>query len=254
MSRILIDRASDQILQVEKTPPVGESTPANGRYFIHIPAGAHVDVTSSDVVLPVSGTDISSKAFAAFLAAHPSYSNIYFNAQIEDQDFDEFDLSAVFPNNGTVETRAQLGASDPAVAGSLAPNSTAILPQNDAVTPARPGMLITDTIDISAATSGNGASDLMLWWKIYEFSTSHDVRSDLGATNGQNSPAIRSITEVQQEPAGLQVFLSIDDGINYTQMGRMEPVAFCVAGTNLRVAFRNTGSTKLYLAAFAIFF
>lgn len=132
---------------------------------------------------------------------------------------------------------------------------TALLRQNALVSPVRPGCVVTDTIDISSQTSGIGADEFMVWWKIYEFSTSQDVLSGYGATAGQNNPALKSITEVDQEPGDLEVHLSINDGFAYTLIGRLEPVGFCTKGTLLRLAFLNKSTTKKrYLVAYSIMF
>jgi len=87
-----------------------------------------------------------------------------------------------------------------------------------------------------------------VYWKIYQFECTHDV-NDVA-----NTPALRKILEVDQEPSDLEVFLSVDDGANYFPIGRLEPTAFCVSGTKIRVAFRNTGDVKYYIASYAVMF
>ena len=251
MSRILVDIVSNGILQVEKTPDVGVATPFNGKYSIVVPDGASVAVDSSSYVLPVDGGDVTSLAFASLLAQYPTYGNIVFNPLLTSTDVVDLDLLAALPDGTTVRLQTGRGAGLPL---GQAPCSTAILAQNNAVAPPRPGCLISDTIDISVQTGGAGAEDFMIWWQLYDFGTSDDVMSDYGATASQNDPAIRSIYEVDQEPAGLIAYLSNDDGLNYTAVGRLEPVSFCVKGTNLRIAFKNTSSARRYIASYAIFF
>ena len=136
------------------------------------------------------------------------------------------------------------------------PDVTAcLLPQNGHVVPARPGILITDTVDITIPTGGLGADEFMLWWKLFDFDTSEDVTSDFGATAGQNDPAVRSVLEVDQEPSGFEVHISHDDGVTYTQVDRLTPTDLGSYGTLLRVAFKNTSTTnRRYVAAFAILF
>lgn len=253
--RVLGNLSDYAVLQTERTPDIGDTTAFNGKFPIPIPEGAKIDVNSGSYITPIDGGDLSSLAFAGLLARYPMYEFVVFNPLLVAADVAELDLTATFPNGAVNEiTRAQTGRGTGPAATGTAPCSTAILPQNNAPTPARPGLLITDTIDISSQTAGVGADDFMVWWKIYEFSTSHDVASDYGATAGMNKPAIRSIEEIDQEPANFEVHLSIDDGINYTQVGRLEPVAFCVKGTELRLAFRNTGSVKHYLCSYCIMF
>ena len=250
--RVLGNLSDHSILQVERTPAVGEATPINGKYVVTLPLGSQVDISSTSYITPIDGGDVSSLAFAGLLAQYPMYGNVTFNPLLLAADVADLDLTATLPT-GEI-SRSFVGRGVGPLPTGCCPNSTIILPQNDAVTPVRPGLLITDTIDISAATGGVGAQEFMVYWKLYGFATTQDVMSDYGATSGSNTPALRNISEINQEPADLEVYLSIDDGITYTQVGRLEPVAFCVTGTDLRLAFVNRGSTRLYLACYAILF
>jgi hypothetical protein len=209
-------------------------------------------VGSSSYIIPVDGGDVSSLAFAGLLAQYPMYGHIVFNPLLAAADVADLDLTASMPTGEIC--RAIVGRGAGPLPTGQAPNSTIILPQNNTVVPARPGVLITDTIDITAATGGVGADEFMVYWKLYGFSTSDDVSSDYGATVGSNDPAIRSITEIDQEPSNFAVYLSIDDGITYTQVGLLEPIAFCVKGLSLRLAIVNTGTSRRYLACYAIMF
>jgi hypothetical protein len=137
----------------------------------------------------------------------------------------------------------------------------AILPENSAVSPARPGVLVTDTIDIGPYTLDPitglpvGTDEFLLYWYVYEFTTTQDVHSSFGATSGQNDPAIRSLVETDQEPADLQVFISINDGTTFVEVQRLVPISFCNKGRLIRIAFKNNStSQKFYLASYAILF
>lgn len=250
--RVLGNLSSDDILQVERTPEVGDPTPINGKYVVTLPLGSQIDISATSYITPVDGGDVSSLAFAGLLAQYPMYGNIVFNPLLLAGDVADIDLTATLPT-GEI-TRTFVGRGVGPLPTGCCPNSTILLPQNNAVAPVRPGVLITDTIDISAATGGVGAQEFMVYWKIYGFSTTQDVMSDYGATSGSNTPALRNISEIDQEPADLDVYLSIDDGITYTQMGRLEPVAFCVFGASLRLAFVNRSTTRMYLACYAVMF
>jgi len=250
--RVLTSLSTNSILQVERTPDVGDATAINGKYVVTLPMGAQVDVDSSSYVIPVDGGDVSSLAFAGLLAQYPMYGNIIFNPLLQASDVADLDLTATLPT-GEI-TRAIVGRGAGPLSTGQCPNSTIILPQNNTVAPVRPGLLITDTIDISAATGGVGANEFMVYWKIYGFDTTEDVISNYGATLGMNDPALRNLTEVAQEPAGLEVYLTIDDGITYTQVGRLEAVAFCVFGSDLRLAFVNRSTSRFYVACYAIMF
>jgi hypothetical protein len=180
------------------------------------------------------------------------YSNVTFNYLLEASDVAALDLAATGP--GGVITRAMVGRGSGVSAGT-APNSTVILPQNNvAFGPARPGCLVTDTIDIGPATGGAGAEEAMLWWKVASFSTSEDTLNGYGATAGVNTPVLRSLVETSQAPSGLTVYVSNDDGATWFVAPRLTPVDLGVFDTRVRVAFVNTSANRVYLLAFAVLF
>ena len=133
----------------------------------------------------------------------------------------------------------------------------AVLPQNDApgIGLERPGVLVTDTIDVGPLTGGIGATEFVVYWYIYEFDTTEDVSSDFGATAGVNTPALRQVSELDQEPGDFEVFISINDGANFFPVDRLVPIAFCNPGLLVRLAFKNTNSLrKRYIAHYAVLF
>lgn len=256
--RILVDLATNKILQVEKTPEIGESTPINGKYIVDVPEGSYVEVDSSSYVLNAGVIDsgsVVSLAFANLLANYPMYDNILFNPLILASDVNDIDLSATVPDGtSTLSTRAQVGRGSPDPQEGLSPMSTAILPLNNTVSPSRPGLLVTDTIDITSFTSGVGAREFMVYWKLFEFTTSEDITSNYGSTSGLNEPSIKYIVESNQEPVDFEVLLSVDDGSTYYPVGRLEPIAFCNPNVSIRIAFKNESSNKIYVANYAVMF
>jgi len=253
--RVVADQSTANIIQAEKTPDVGDARPFNGRFACPIPEMVAVEVTGSSYVLPVDGGDVMSLAMAQMLVQYPMYNNIVFNPFLEPGDILDMDLSATFPGAPAQITRAFVGRGVGPLPLGISPNIVGVLPRNNKVIPGRPGMLISDTINIGPMTGGSGADEFMVWWKLYSFDTSNDVTSSYGATAGQNDPAFRNITEVDPEPSGFEVHLSHDDGVTYTQMNRLEPTDFFTFGTLVRIAFRNTNNTnRRYIAAFAILF
>jgi len=256
--RVIGDFATYDILQVEKTPEVGEFNPFNGRFAIPVPDGAALEVTPASYILPQDGGDVAALAAAGLLAQFPMYDHVAFNFLLEAADVVDLDTSAlpaVSPILGvTVRTRAQFGRGVGPNPG-MWPNMTALLPVNNHVAPPRLGMLVTNTIDIGPATGGAGADEVMVWWHSYQFDTTHDVVSDFGATSGQNGPAFKEISERDQE-ASISVFVSNDDGVTWHgPIGRMEPTDLFVFDTSVRVAFVHTSTSgKLYLGAYAILF
>jgi hypothetical protein len=259
VSRIVADISSNKILQVEKTPDEGVVRLFNGRFFMPIPDGADVDVDASSYFFPQNSGSLSNLAAQALLARFPMYSNIVFNFLLNATDVGDLDLSLlppVSPIGGfTVRTRVQTGrSSGPAPTGNI-PNMTAILPVNTRTAPNRPGVVVTDTINIGPMTGGAGADEFLVWWHIYTVNTTEDITSDFGMFNGNNQPAEKEVSEMDQEPGFLQVFISHDDGVTWTPINRIEPTDLIVFDTLVRMAFvNNNTSGRIYLAAYAIMF
>ena len=246
--RVLADLATNAPVRVQSA--VGAQTKMNGQYAVPIPEGAALDITSGSYILPVNAGSIPGQAAAALLARYPMYSYAAYNFLLRAADVADLDLSATGPSG--VITRAMVGRS-PGPSGGCAPNSTIILPQNNAVAPARPGCLVTSQID-TTLISGGPIEEALLWWQISSFSTSEDVVQGYGPTAGVNSPAIRSLVETSQEPAGLTVSMSNDDGSTWFTASRLTPVNFGVFDNRLRVAWVNTSSDRIYLLAFVVLF
>jgi len=196
------------------------------------------------------------------LARFPMFENIVFNPLLEAGDAADLDPSAVLDNTtnqviaapftGSFSPRFQTGRGSGPQTG-LTPGSTAVLAPNNQTTPPRPGLIITDTIDISAIAP-SGATEFMVYWKVYRYSTSQDIMSSFGVFNGINQPAVRSIEEIDQEAPEIVVALSLDDGASFMPVGFLEPLTNCAPSTELRLAFTNTGSDKVYLGAYAVLF
>ena len=266
--RVTANLTTNTIIEVGKTPQMGDKTPYNGRYSIAIPDGSDVDIRPNTPIMnpggsygPVVGSPLTvvHQAYMGLLAQYPMYGNIVYNPLITSQDASDWDMSAAMtvvgpPPLNVLYVRGQVGRSGVGPDAGNAPNLTAIHGQNNGVVPPRPGLLITDTIDIAPATDGHGSDEFMVWWQIYEFDTSHDVSTDWGTFAGTNKPAIKSISETFQEPSGLEVGLSINDGASYWRVGRLEPINFCSPGSKLRLSFLNRNPGKVYLAAWAIMF
>jgi hypothetical protein len=247
---------SPVLIQAEKTPAVGALTPINGKYVVPVDFG-QIKIDTNSYVLPVDGGDVTSQAYANLLAQFPMFEYIYFNPLLTDDHVGELDLTGSY-NDGTdvFPTRVQTGRDAGGADDGLAPLSTAVLPANTAVTPTRPGVLVTNTVDISAQTGGVGTDFFVVYWKIYEIENTQDIRSDYGALAGTNSPAIRSIKEIEQEPADFKVFISPDPtGDSWSQVGWLEPVGFCKKITEFSLLFVNENTTtKRYIASYAVMF
>jgi len=266
-----------RITQVEKTPAQADGTAINGRFVVPVIEGVDFSVTSSSSVWPISNNesvgavidpDINSQSFAYLLASFPMYGYLFFNPFLTEEDISGapsvggVDFTKTFRFNGTTPpeywpVRIQTGREVGVPLPGLMPTHTALLPLNANVTGAsvgHPGLLITQEIDISAYTGPAGADDFMVYWRLLDFTLTDDIASDYGATAGRNEPAIRYVKETDQEPAGLQVMLSTDDGLHWCSAGRLEPVAFAARTTKVRIAFLNFGASKIYLANWALLF
>jgi hypothetical protein len=261
--RVVATLADNEIVQVEKNPPTDEGTPRNGMYMVPIAEGVKISLDSSSVVLPSGSPDsVVARNFAGLLAQFPQFENILFNPLIEAADIDSLDPAAVLnegtPVTDTYSPRFQIGraAGGPLAAGN-APNSVAVLASNDTagVGNERPGVLVSNTIDVGPLTGGAGATQFAVYWYIYTFSTSTDVRSNFGAYAGQNTPAVRRGVEIDQEPDDFEVWFSINDGANFVPVQRLIPVSFCTPGSLVRVAFKNLNpNIKYYIAHYAVLF
>lgn len=269
------------VTQVEKVPPPGVGTSINGKYVL--PMLADFPVTIDSYILgaggALDGLDLPSQSFAHLLAAYPMFGAIYFNPLLTDDHVSDLDMTGQFkdinqpPPFGPSPPlapvmlpvrfqtgREPLSPTQPLDPGQM-PTHTALMPINDTLDglPPRPGCIVTDDIDISDFTldaNGNpvGADEFLAYWKLYDFTVSDDIAADYGAAAGVNEPAIRQIYETDQEPPELSVYISPDNGDHWCPVGLLEPVAFCDKTTSIRLAFLNTGATKIYIAAYAVLF
>lgn len=251
--RIVVSQADHAILQVEDTPAVGVGVPINGKYVIDVPEGTSLDIDPISYVLNglgnVDSGSVVDLAMQGLLPLFPGAEFIQYNILITDAHVSDLDASGTWSNGSTVfNPRFQTGRSTSPEG--CAPNSVAMLPVNSTTTPARPGLIVTDTIDISSDLPA-GTGNFRVWWKLYEFETSEDVLANYGS-GGSNSPAIRRIYET--DASDVVVYLSNDDGSSWVPVERLQPTSFCDAGTEVRLAFVNSGSSKVYLAGYAILY
>lgn len=250
--RVVAELASNRLVRTQPDPAVGSGTTVNGQFVVPVPEGAAVTLTPTSYLTPQNAGSVPGQAAAALLARYPMYANVAFNYLLEASDVAALDLAATGPAG--IITRAMVGRGAGLSTG-IAPNSTVILPINNATGgPPRPGCLVTDTIDIGPATGGAGAEEVLLWWKVADFSTSEDTLHGFGPTAGVNSPALRTLTETSQTPAGFLVSVSNDDGATWFTAPRLTPVNLGVFDTRVRVAFTNVSANRVYLLGFAVLF
>lgn len=260
--RIIVDIAEVKIREVSKNPPDGDPQDITGKFVIPVPEGVALRVTPQSIVLPSGDPNsVISQSYAGLLARFPQFSNILYNPLLEAADMADLDPSG-FLNEGepivaSYPARFQMGrgVGPLPLGGSL--GSVAMLESNESLGPGleRPGVIVTDTIDIGPYTSNQGSDEFMVYWYLYDISVSVDVSTDFGYYAGSNEPSLRSVLEVDQEPVDFQAFISINNGVNYFPVNRMIPVAFCEPGKQIKLAFKNTATAaKKYLAAYALLF
>ena len=252
-----INETDSVIIQVSPTPPVGTYTPVNGKFVVDIPDGVVPPTINetSRLINPVN--NVVDPIFQGLLRAFPGYRNVSYNPLLTSTDLALLDTTATFPFNPGPpvqfwSTRAQTGRVG--VPAGVAPNSVAMLAENPHPNPPRPGLLITDTIDIGPATGGAGANNFIVYWKVYTMTVTDDVMDYDGGSN-VNAPAIKGLLEVNQTPPDFTVYLSTNGGAGYSPVGRLTPCAVCDPGDQIRLAFVNTSTTaKRYLASYAILY
>lgn len=242
------------ILQVAPSPLVGVSTPINGKFVVDVPDGVFPPrVTEASRLIDSSSAGyLMGEIYENLRRSFAGYPHVVYNPLLTSSDVGELDPAATFPFDPgppaqSWPSRYQIGRAV-APAG-VAPNSVAVLPENPYTTPPRPGVLITDTIDVGPSTGGAGANNFVVYWKVYATNVTHDVM-DYGT--GGNSPAIKNLVEIPQD--SIEVFLSVNDGAGYTPVTRLSPCVTCDPGTLIRLAFVNHHPYKVYLTAYAVLF
>lgn len=259
--RIIGDVNTLEIIQCGKTPDQGDTTVINGKFVFDIPIG-DIPVTDSSFFYPTSNSVVEA-GFNNLLSAYNIFTGMQYTALRHSSDLAFFDKTATVDNTGdplalggdfnhVLIPRYQTGSSIAPIG--LVPNSTALLPENASdSTPGtrKPGLLATSMFTVPST------NNFLVYWKIYQIDTTHDVRSDYGSTAGQNMAAQRILTEVDQTFSGdFHVAISVDNGVSYSLVpDRMVPFTLAAPGTQVRLAFINThSSSKIYLGAFALLY
>jgi hypothetical protein len=243
---ILTDLTTGQIVQV--TDRGNGAVKVNGKFVPAIPDIAPVSVDGSSYVVPVDGGDVTSRAFVNMLTQFPMYGHALFNPLLTAADVAALDLTASF---GSDPTRAAVGRAVGPLPVGQSPNRTRVLRRNPVTL--SPGVLVTDTIDVSAIVPG-GIDEVLVWWKLEGLSRTQDVSSSYGATAGQDDPCLVSLLPQVPEPAGFDVYASSDDGVTWYPAGYLTPTDLVNLGTLVRLAFVNNGSQDRRLSGFGLLF
>jgi hypothetical protein len=124
------------------------------------------------------------------------------------------------------------------------------------VPPTNTAVTVTQSVGSSftIVESHPGTDEVMMWWEVNRMSTSEDQGPDASGHSGPNTPAYKSLLQIAEEDPELLVYASVNDGVSWYRVPYLEPIDLINAGTQLRVAFINLGSTKLYLSGFCVLF
>lgn len=275
--RLLVDLLTHttndpKVVQVQQVPQIGSNGAIiiNGKYALPVPLNMSFPVTADDYILDgagdLDGGDLVSKSYAHLLALYPMFENIYFNPLLTSDHVGELVLDQTFwftdrDLNPPVAfyPRFQTGREEGVSDDHQMPTHTALMAINAGMTPSRPGLIITDEIDIGPYTldcddNQVGTDEFSVFWKLFAFTHTHDVSADAGLQAGVNTPAYRMLEETEQEPTDFSVFLTTDGGANWSPVNLLEPIAFCDKATKVRFAFRNDSANKIFLASYALLF
>lgn len=267
--RVVANLSSNAIVGTETEQSPNEVSVRNGQYVLQIPDGVAVNVESSSHILPQDATSIPVVAAGELLVRFPMYDHVIYNYFLEDTDIAALDLAGPQPTAGTVtpagpswagvyggssRPRCQIGRGGGGPLG-IAPNSVAILPVNSARAAPTFGALVTALEDITPFNVLNpGTDDVMMWWEIGTVTNSEDIVHGYGVTVDENTPCLRRLTKIEQEPNDFFVYVSVDNGATWYQANRLEPLDLVVPGVDLRIAFLNTGTRKIFLLGYALLF
>jgi len=264
------DPNAPAIVQIQRVPVVGQQVAVNGKFVIPVPLGLDFPITAADYILDgagnIDGGDVVSKGYAHLLGTFPQFGNVYFNPLLTSDHVAELvlDQSYGFEDRTldpvpTFYPRFQTGREEGVSDDGQMPTHTAMMPNNATMTPPRPGLIITEPIDIGPYTldcdaNPVGTDEFMVYWKLYAFTVTEDIAADAGAHAGVNTPAYRMLSETDPEPADFSVWLTTDDGANWVAVDLLAPMGFCDKTTTVRLAFRNDSSDRIFLASYALLF
>lgn len=265
-----VSSSPPRILHTRPDQDEGVITTVSGQFVLPVPPGISVDVTEASYITPQDATSLPGLIAAELLIRYPMYDHVLYDFLLEDTDIAGYDLGAgvVAPTAASVSppgpawaafipspngARCQIGrGAGPGPTGN-APGSVAILPKNTAQAAPTYGHIVTDLNDISA-TSPTGTDDAMMWWFVTQMSTTTDILHGFGASLGLESPALRRMTEVDQELPDFYCYVSNDDGVTWYLAEYLTPTDLVSAGTDIRVAFLNLSTSKVYLLGWALLY
>jgi hypothetical protein len=253
--RLIVDVATDRIVQGASTPDRGGTADVTGRWVFPIPEGAAVTVSETSTLAAVEVD-----CLAEFLIRYPMYDFIIGNWFREDADLDDIDTT---PGSGPLATpeRYWMGRGPGVANPGVAPNCLRLPAMNTRASTNQPGQLVIGAIDLAVASGTfpgipGGTDEVMLWWKLVRLTESDDIIQPYGSWVGSdtNHPAVKTMQEISQVPHDLDVYVSNDDGATWYQAYYLEPIDLFNLDTRFKVAFVNRGDSDIQLLAFCALF
>ena len=256
--RLFVDLATDRIVRAGPTPKegVGISTVVNGKWVFEIPEGADVEVNDSSTI-----SQVELESLSELLIRYPMYDNIIGSWFREASDMNVINQSA---GSGAIATslRYRMGRPSTMLNPGVAPNCIEIPELNTRGTASEPGQLVIGPIDLAVPQPGFpgiplGTDEVMLWWKVASFHTTHDVTTPSGGWTAPNTntPAYKTLQEpLNHTPNGFRAYVSNDNGTSWYEAYYLEPIDLINNGTQFRVCFVNEGDDPVHLLGFCALF
>ncbi len=246
--KIVVDRATHGLVQTTHESAVV----CNGKYLLDLPPGILVTLNSSSYVLNGGVEDagsVTTQVFSDWVAGYPEFRYHFHNYFLTPTDQSSLNfLTSETIGLGTYSARAQRGYTG--MGTNLGAGTVALMPPNPTT---HAGFVSTNTVDILLAPISGGATDRFVpWWSVGEYQTSADISSGYGIHMGTVEPATQRW--VGLDPTSVQVYLSNDAGVTWTQVSWLTSVTLPAVGKDVKLAFFNMTSNKIWLNGYALAF
>jgi hypothetical protein len=173
---------------------------------------------------------------------------------------DQFDISSGVPATIAANIATAINSSPPNSFHFVTATVDPVVPERVQLRPVPPTntqvTVVNTTTDaeFTIIEAHPGTDEVMMWWKVNRMSVTEDQGYTQATTPMGNSPAIKSLQEIDAEDASLLVYASVDSGASWYRIPYLEPIDLINAGTQLRVAFLNLGADKIYVEGFCVLF
>lgn len=248
--RVIADRVTDRILQ---SSLLTDPLVVNGQYCLELPAS--VSLTDTSYILN-GGVEDAGSIITATMANHLSL-NTGFTYEFHNFFLTQTDVAKVYLAGGPCTIGGDVYANPRVLTGDTqgAANCVGILPVNATVTPNLKGVMWNRAVDLTLAPYLLGAqSRFKVWWDLATMSVSADVYTAYPAP--LYSTVEKTLTNLSHTSTDVTVYLSANNGVDWTAVGWMEEVVLApaISGTDIILAFVNNSSGKVYCNGYAVIF